>query len=42
MGMVTMCDIMARMSRGIIKLQDVASKAVTTKFITVKFSQYQY
>lgn len=38
MGMVTMCDIMAKMSRGIIKLQDVASKAVTNKFITVQLN----
>ena len=35
MGMATMCDIMAKMSRGIVTAQDAVSKAVTDKFITV-------
>lgn len=40
MGMVTMCEIMAKMSRGIINGQDPVSKAVTNKFITVKTFQF--
>ena len=36
MGMATMCEIMARMSRGIVTAQDSVSKAVTAKFITVE------
>ena len=35
MGMATMCEIMAKMSRSIVTAQDPASKAVTDKFITV-------
>jgi hypothetical protein len=35
MGMTTMCEIMAKMSRGSINAQDPASKAVTDKFRTV-------
>jgi hypothetical protein len=35
MGMTTMCDIMAKMSRGIVNVNDAVSKAVTDKFITV-------
>lgn len=36
MGMATMCEIMAKMSRSIITADDPASKAVTDKFITVR------
>ena len=36
-GMTTMCEIMAKMSRGNINAQDPASKAVTDKFRTVDF-----
>jgi hypothetical protein len=35
MGMTTMCEIMAKMSRGTINAQDSISKAVTDKFRTV-------
>lgn len=35
-GMTTMCEIMAKMSRGIINAQDTVSKAVTDKFRTVQ------
>ena len=38
MGMTTMCEIMAKMSRGTINSQDPVSKAVTDKFRTVDFS----
>ena len=38
MGMTTMCEIMAKMSRGTINAQDSVSKAVTDKFRTVDFS----
>ncbi len=34
-GMTTMCEIMAKMSRGSINAQDPVSKAVTDKFRTV-------
>jgi hypothetical protein len=34
-GMTTMCEIMARMSRGTVNAQDPISKAVTDKFRTV-------
>ena len=37
MGMTTMCEIMAKMSRGTINAQDPVSKAVTDKFRTVSF-----
>ncbi len=36
-GMTTMCEIMAKMSRGTINAQDPVSKAVTDKFRTVSF-----
>jgi hypothetical protein len=38
MGMTTMCEIMAKMSRGTINAQDPVSKAVTDKFRTVNFN----
>jgi len=37
MGMATMCEIMAKMSRGTMNAQDPVSKAVTDKFRTVNF-----
>jgi hypothetical protein len=37
MGMTTMCEIMAKMSRGTINAEDPISKAVTDKFRTVDF-----
>jgi cystathionine beta-synthase len=36
MGMTTMCEIMAKMSRGTINAQDPISKAVTDKFRTIQ------
>jgi hypothetical protein len=37
-GMTTMCEIMAKMSRGNINVQDPISKAVTDKFRTVSLN----
>ncbi|CAF1440280.1 unnamed protein product [Rotaria sordida] len=37
-GMTTMCEIMAKMSRGTINAQDQVSKAVTDKFRTVQLN----
>ncbi|CAF0846666.1 unnamed protein product [Rotaria sp. Silwood1] len=37
-GMTTMCEIMAKMSRGTVNAQDQVSKAVTDKFRTVQLN----
>ncbi|CAF5064854.1 unnamed protein product, partial [Rotaria sp. Silwood1] len=37
-GMTTLCEIMAKMSRGTINAQDQVSKAVTDKFRTVQLN----
>jgi hypothetical protein len=41
-GMTTMCEIMAKMSRGTVNAQDPISKAVTDKFRTVSLVLFSY
>ena len=36
--MTTMCEIMAKMSRGTVDSQDLVGKVVTNKFRTVDFT----